>query len=65
MRAIRLLICAGYWGLLTVLLLTPIPATTIGLPKAAAFPGIGIGIHLLYHRRPGVLLRSLNSAGCQ
>jgi hypothetical protein len=50
---------------LTVLLLTPIPATTIGLPKAAAFPGIGIGIHLLYHRRPGVLLRSLNSAGCQ
>lgn len=45
MRAIRLLICAGYWGLLTVLLLTPNPATTIGLPKAAVFRGIDIGIH--------------------
>jgi VanZ family protein len=45
MRAIRLLICAGYWGLLTVLLLTPNPARTIGLPKATALPGIDIGIH--------------------
>lgn len=45
MQAIRLLICAGYWGLLTVLQLVPAPAKAIGLPQGAGFLGIDVGIH--------------------
>jgi VanZ family protein len=45
MRTIRLLICAGYWGLLTVLLLVPNPAAVVGLRKVPVFPWGDIGIH--------------------
>jgi hypothetical protein len=45
MQAIRLLICAGYWGLLTVLQLVPAPGQAIGLPRGATFPGIDFGVH--------------------
>lgn len=45
MQAIRLLICAGYWGLLTVLQLVPAPAQAIGLPRGTTFPGIDFGVH--------------------
>ena len=45
MRTIRLLICAGYWVLLTVLLLVPDPAAVVGLRRAPVFPWGDIGIH--------------------
>jgi hypothetical protein len=45
MRTIRLLICAGYWGLLTVLLLAPNPAAVVGLRRVPVFPWGDIGIH--------------------
>lgn len=45
MRAIRLLIGAGYWGLLTVLLLAPNPAAVVGLRRVPVFPWGDIGIH--------------------
>jgi VanZ like family len=45
MRTIRLLICAGYWGLLSVLLLAPDPAAVVGLRRVPTFPWGDIGIH--------------------
>jgi hypothetical protein len=45
MHAIRLLICAGYCGLLTVLLLAPNPAAVVGLRRVPVFPWGDIGIH--------------------
>ena len=45
MHTIRLLICAGYWGLLTVVLLVPNPAAVVGLRKVPVFPWGDIGIH--------------------
>ncbi len=45
MRAIRLMICVGYWGLLTVLLLAPNPAKVVGLRRVPVFPWGDIGIH--------------------
>ena len=45
MRKIRLLICAGYWGLLTVFLLAPNPIAVVGLRKVPVFPWGDIGIH--------------------
>ena len=45
MRAIRLLICAGYWGLLTVFLLAPNPTAVVGLRRFPTFPWGDIGIH--------------------
>jgi hypothetical protein len=44
-RTIRLLIGAGYWGLLTVLLLVPNPAAVVGLRRIPVFPWGDIGIH--------------------
>jgi hypothetical protein len=45
MRTIRLLICAGYWGLLTVLLLAPNPTAAVGLGRFSTLPWGDIGIH--------------------
>ena len=45
MRKTRLLICAGYWGLLTVFLLVPDPAAVVGLHRVPFFPWGDIGIH--------------------
>jgi VanZ family protein len=45
MRIVRVLICAGYWVLLTVLLLVPNPAAVIGLRKAPALPWGDFGVH--------------------
>jgi VanZ family protein len=47
MRLFRLLICVGYWGLLTVLLLTPYPAAVLGLRKLPTFPWGDIGTHFV------------------
>lgn len=45
MRTIGLLICAGYWVLLTVLLLVPDPTGAVGLDRAVVFPWGDFGIH--------------------
>ncbi len=47
MPRLRLLICAGYWGLLTVLLLTGDPAGAIGLDEGPNFPGGDVSAHFL------------------
>lgn len=47
MPKLRLLICAGYWGLLTVLLLTGDPAAAIGLDEGPEIPGGDVGAHFL------------------
>lgn len=47
MPKMRLLICAGYWGLLTVLLLTADPAGVIGLDEGPDFPGGDVSAHFL------------------
>lgn len=47
MRFFRLLICAGYWGLLTVLLLAPHPATLLGFRRLPTFPWGDVGTHLI------------------
>jgi len=44
MRAIRLLICAGYWGLLTVFLLAPNPTAVVGLRRFPTFRCALIGL---------------------
>ncbi len=45
MRIVRLLICLGYWALLTVLLLAPNPAAVVGLRKVPTFPWGDMGMH--------------------
>jgi hypothetical protein len=58
MRAIRLLACAGYWGLLTVLLLIPDPAAAIGLDGGAIFPWGDVGVHFTAFTILAVLVHS-------
>lgn len=45
MRIAGLLVCLGYWGLLTVLLLAPHPAGVVGLQRIPVFPWGDVGIH--------------------
>jgi hypothetical protein len=45
MRIIRLLICSGYWALLTVLLVLPDPSAVVGFRKVPTFPWGDMGIH--------------------
>jgi hypothetical protein len=45
MRYVVILGCAAYWCLLTALLLTPSPASLVGLRAIPAFPGGDHGIH--------------------
>jgi len=45
MRAIRLLSCAGYWGLLTVFPMAPNPTAVVGLRRFPTFPWDDSGIH--------------------
>lgn len=45
MRLLAVLGCAGYWILLTALLLAPNPADVVGLREVPAFPWGDFGIH--------------------
>jgi hypothetical protein len=47
MRIATLLVCLGYWVLLTVLLLVPNPAAVVGLDAVPIFPWGKFGVHLL------------------
>jgi len=47
MCKMRLLICVGYWGLLSVLLLAADPAGVVGLDDGPAFPGGDVSAHFL------------------
>jgi hypothetical protein len=47
MRLIFLLLCLGYWVLLTVLLLAPNPAALVGLRAVPTLPWGKFGVHLL------------------
>ena len=52
---IALIICIGYWILLTVLLLTPNPSALVGLQAVPIFPWGKFGIHLTAFTILGVL----------
>ncbi|MDD4918991.1 MAG: VanZ family protein [candidate division Zixibacteria bacterium] len=45
MRIVRLVICLGYWALLSVLLLVPDPAAVVPLPEVPAFLWGDVGLH--------------------
>ncbi len=45
MRMMRILLFAGYWAFLTVLLLAPYPAKIVGMTDVPQFPFGHIGIH--------------------
>lgn len=45
MRIVRLVICLGYWALLTVLLLVPDPAAVVPLPQVPTFLWSDVGLH--------------------
>ncbi len=45
MRIVRLVICLGYWALLSVLLLVPDPAAIVPIPEVPAFLWSDVGLH--------------------
>ena len=47
MRIAALLVCLAYWGLLTALLLTPHPASLVGMQSVPIFPWGKFGVHLI------------------
>ena len=44
-RNVRLVVCLGYWAVLTALLLSPHPAELIGVRNVPMFPWGDLGIH--------------------
>jgi len=58
MRIVRLVICLGYWALLTLLLLTPNPAAIVGLRKIPTFPWGDTGLHFAAFAVLGVLVHA-------